>query len=556
MRFLTGCISIEFVLAVVLRMRPACTVPLTFGRGPEPLRLRPLRGGPGQAATVEGRVVLDGIQLLRGAFVRLESYTLNHAAESLLGKSKTLVDEEGGRLILRLFQEDRDRLVAYNRKDAELVLEILEHLELIPLTVKRSQLTGMPPDRVASSIAAFDYLYLSALHPRGIVAPTTRSESLPAGSGGHVLEPRAGLHESVGLLDFKSLYPSLMRTFQIDPLGHARPGRDPIMAPNGATFSREPGILPSLLDDLMPQRDAAKAAGDAVGSQAIKILMNSFYGVLGTPACRFAHPDLANAITGLGRSLLLWTRDRLEALGYPVLYGDTDSVFVHLPGTPDDAVSLGRDLATRLTRELAAHIRERWEVTSRLELEFEKLYLRLMLPPLRAGGGGARKRYAGWVYREDQEPRLEFVGLEAVRRDWTELARGLQRELYRRVFAGEPVAPLLRSTVEAVRTGQRDPELVYRKAIRKSLDSYTTSTPPHVAAARKRGKPGARTVSYVMTRNGPEPVERRVSPIDYEHYVQRQVRPIAEPVLHLLGETFDRAIGDDRQTDLFPDWPA
>ena len=99
----------------------------------------------------------------------------------------------------------------------------------------------------------------------------------------------------------------------------------------------------------MPQRAQAKRDGDAVKSQAIKILMNSFYGVLGTPACRFADPQLANAITGFGREILLWTQRRFRDLGYEVLYGDTDSLFV-LSGEddPDRAEQLARELERRL----------------------------------------------------------------------------------------------------------------------------------------------------------------------------------------------------------------
>ena len=106
------------------------------------------------------------------------------------------------------------------------------------------------------------------------------------------------------------------------------PGDDPIVAPNGAAFRRQPGILTQILDELFPRREAAKAVGDRVASQAIKILMNSFYGVLGTPACRFHNPELANAITSFGREVLLWSKARIESFGKRVLYGDTDSLFV------------------------------------------------------------------------------------------------------------------------------------------------------------------------------------------------------------------------------------
>jgi DNA polymerase-2 len=554
---ITGWNVIDFDLDVLSRMASRQGESLTIGRGPGPVRIRRADSWRGSSrAQIPGRVVLDGIELLRGAFVRMESYALNAVAREVLGKQKTITGSNRAEEIQRLFEEDRAALVAYNLNDARLVQEIVDRLHLVDLAVERSRLTGMPPDRVAASIASFDFLYLSELSRRRIVAPSVGSsnEMNGATSGGHVLEPVPGLYRNVLVLDFKSLYPSVIRTFQIDPLGRLPspgPEDDPILAPNGAAFRREPGILPRLLDELFPRREEAKRAGDLVASQAIKILMNSFYGVLGTPACRFASPALANAITGFGREILLWTKALIESWSYRVLYGDTDSLFV-LSGTDDadEAERLGAELVGRLNRMLAEHVRETWRVDSRLELEFERLYLRLLLPLARRGSAGARKRYAG-LAKDDGEPRVVFTGMEVVRRDWTELARRVQRELYLRLFSDRPVDDYVRGIVAELRAGELDRHLVYRKALRKRLDEYTASTPPHVAAARKlRGKPG-RVIDYVITTAGPEPVSEQLSPVDHEHYVQKQIRPVAEPVLALLRLDFDRVIGDESQPSLF-----
>jgi DNA polymerase-2 len=309
--------------------------------------------------------------------------------------------------------------------------------------------------------------------------------------------------------------------------------------------------------------------------------MNSFYGVLGTPACRFSNPALANSITGLGRELLLWSKRWFEGRGFRVLYGDTDSLFVHsgrddavaadagrdargratqaragmpeveqrreqLPGAV--AESEARELAAALNAELEREIGDRWRVDSKLELEFEKLYVKLFLPHARGSARGASKRYAGLVHRS---PDVEFVGMEVVRRDWTALAKQVQRELYRRLFAGEPVDAYLADIVRKVRSGALDDALVYRKNLRKSADDYTAATPPHVAAARKSTQPQGRLVSYVMTTAGAEPLDNRQHPLDREHYVAKQVRPVAEPVLETLGLDFESAIGDRRQAELF-----
>jgi DNA polymerase-2 len=555
---LTGWNTIDFDLTALQRIAARVRHPFELGRDAGAMKLRKAEGyfGSGQA-NVPGRLVLDGIDLLRGAFVRMDDYSLDAVAREVLGEGKAVAGDVRDRVaeIQHNYAHDLPAFALYARTDARLAFEIVAKLNLVPLAFARSALTGMTPDRVAASIASFDFLYLSELERLKIVAPTVRSDDSrvhAAQQGGHVLEPVTGLHENVWVFDFKSLYPSIIRTFNIDPLAYVaapQPGDDLIETPGGA-FRREPAILPGLLDELFPRREAAKRAGDAVASQAIKILMNSFYGVLGTPACRFSNPALANSITGLGRELLLWSKRWFEGHGFRVLYGDTDSLFVH--SGRDDPVAAqaeARELADALNAELEREIADRWRVESKLELEFEKLYVKLFLPHARGSARGASKRYAGLVHGCGGD--VEFVGMEVVRRDWTALAKQVQRELYRRLFANQPVDAYLAEIVRQVRGGALDDELVYRKNLRKSVDDYTAATPPHVAAARKSAQPQGRLVSYVMTTAGAEPLDNRQHPLDREHYVAKQVRPVAEPVLETLGLDFERAIGDRRQAELF-----
>lgn len=554
---LTGWNVADFDFSVLLRRAQELRQSLALGRGPGPTRYRPGRGfRQASQVMIPGRVVLDGPELLRGAFIRLEQYSLDFVAREILGEGKTLRVSGRADEILECFEQDRARFVEYNLTDARLVIDILERLQLVELAVERSLLTGLPLDRVSSSVAALDFLYLQELGKRRVVAPSvrTRRRAAQATSGGHVFAPTPGLYRNVLVLDFKSLYPSLIRTFHIDPLGYVErpePGDPVIRAPNDAAFRPEAGVLGRLLDELFPRREEAERSGHRVASYAIKILMNSFFGVLATPVCRFYNPAVANAITESGRRLLLWSRERLESWGHRVLYGDTDSLFVEAglqEATP--ARQLGARLVARLNRDLAEYVRREWRVTSRLEVELEELYLRLLLPPTRHGGAGARKRYAGLVDRQGKRE-VVFVGLEAVRRDWTDLARSAQRELYRRLFFDEPVEEYLRQLVARLRAGQIDEQLIYRKALRKELDAYTSTTPPHVAAARKLGQPVGNLISYVMTVNGPEPAADRKSAIDYRHYLDKQLQPIAAPVLELLGLDFAKLLGDDRQMELF-----
>jgi len=564
---LTGWNTIDFDLTVLERVAARLRHPFNLGRDTGPIRIRKAEGwfGSGQAS-VPGRLVLDGIDLLRGAFVRMDDYSLDAVAREVLGEGKALRGGEEGagkrdardRIaeIQHNYRHDLAAFALYARTDARLAYDIVARLNLIPLAFARTRLTGMMPDRVAASIASFDFLYLSELRHQDIVAPTVRSDDsrvFAAQQGGHVLEPMTGLHRNVWVFDFKSLYPSIIRTFNIDPVSYVAeppPGADLIETPGGA-FRREPAILPQLLDELFPRREAAKKAGDEVASHAIKILMNSFYGVLGTPACRFYNPALANSITGMGREMLLWSKRWFEAVGFRVLYGDTDSLFVHSGSEdPGRAREQGGELAKALNRDIARYIEERWRVPSRLELEFEKLYLKLFLPSARHSTRGASKRYAG-LLREGEHDRVEFVGMEVVRRDWTALAKQVQRELFQRLFADQPVEQYLAQIVRQVRKGELDEALVYRKNLRKDADQYTATTPPHVAAARKSNRSSGHLISYVMTKAGPEPIDNVQHPLDREHYVAKQVRPVAEPVLAALGLDFDRVIGDDRQMDLY-----
>ena len=552
---LTGWNVIDFDLKVLDRIAKRLRRPLTLGRDAGALRLRPPQGyfGSGQA-TIPGRLVLDGMDLVRGAFLRLTDYSLDGVASAVLGEGKVALADAGGNraeAILARYEADLPTFAEYARTDARLALAIVAKLDLVNLAFARSRLAGMTPDRVAASIASFDFLYLAALRQRRIVAPTVRSGDASVyrrQAGGHVFEPAAGMHDNVWVFDFKSLYPSVIRTFNIDPLGFAQAVRcdDPLRVGSQAAFARGEAILPAMLDALFPRREAAKRRGDAVASQAIKILMNSFYGVLGTPACRFHNVAIANAITGLGRQLLQWSKAWFEERGFAVLYGDTDSVFVRSGMDVDAARAAAPGLAAQLNDAVAAHVQDKWRVASRLELEFEKLYVKLFLPSVRHGRAGARKRYAGLV---DGAAGVEFVGMEVVRRDWTELAKDVQRELYARLFAGEAVEDYLQGVAADLRQGRLDAKLTYRKGLRKPPAKYTANTPPHVAAARKSAT-ADRVVAYVMTVAGPEPLDALANEPDREHYLDRQVRPVAEPVLAALGLDFDQVVGDDRQLAL------
>jgi DNA polymerase-2 len=353
------------------------------------------------------------------------------------------------------------------------------------------------------------------------------------------MDSRPGLYDNVLVLDFKSLYPSIIRSFQIDPLGLAMADDDPVPGFLGGTFARRGAILPELITELWGIREAAKRAGDLALSQAVKILMNSFYGVLGSNGCRFFDPRLASSITRRGHEIINRSREQIEGQGLGVIYGDTDSLFVLLGPDHTEAAArgIGAELAADLNRWWRTRLATEHRIESHLEIEFETHYLRFLMPTVRGAETGSKKRYAGLV-RDGDETRLVFKGLESVRSDWTPLAREVQRELYRRVFLDEPYEDYLRDIVARLGVGELDELLVYRKRLRRPLDTYVRNVPPHVQAARKLERHG-RDIEYVITLNGPEPVEARHSALDYDHYIDRQLAPVADGILHFLGRRFD-----------------
>jgi DNA polymerase-2 len=431
-------------------------------------------------------------------------------------------------------------------EDARLVRDILIKQGLLDLTLTRSQLTQLPLEKAWGSVVAFETLYISELHRRGLVAPTRGIDAgeEEGGTGGLILDPLVGLHEHVLVFDFKSLYPSVMRTFNIDPLafvqGKGSGGKGGITAPNGTVFTREPGILPEILHGFFKHRAAAKERGQAAEAYSYKIIMNSFYGVLATDACRFADRKLADAITTFGQKLLLWMKSYFSCRGYKVLYGDTDSLFVavgELASMPlQDILQFGQKLCAEANEALASALQREYQVTSHMELEFEEYFRYFFLPADRGGEGSRAKNYAG-LQMDERSQRLEIKGMEAVRSDWTPLARRLQRDLLRMLFQDQPPADMVshvQAVMRSMQAGELDEELVYRKRIRKPLEAYTRTTPPHIKAARLLPR-AVRVVRYVITRQGPQPLGFVKAAVDYEHYRIKQILPIVEGLAPFAG---------------------
>ena len=546
---------IGFDLMFLERKCGELNIPFDIGRGEGKTSLRSRKNGS-YFAFIPGRIVIDGPPALRSSFFSFEDYKLETVAQELLKTGKTITpDKNKVHEIERLFKEDKVKLAEYNLQDAVLVSNIFKKSALIELSVKRAQLSGLLMDQLGMMTAAFDHFYLPRLHRAGYVAPNIKDiVELDHAAGGYVLDPTPGLYDDVIVLDFKSLYPSIIRTFKIDPISRIHAGENTIRTPEGYKFSLTKNFLPDFIARLIEKRNEAKIKGDKQLSQAIKILMNSFYGVMGSYGCRFYHPDLPTAITSTGHYLLLGSKDYLEKKNYQVVYGDTDSLFVLLGGMGNqgkglskdqfagesDVESLGEKIANELNEYWSAKLKNEFGVESFLEIEYEKYYRKFIITPARGSETGAKKRYAGLLVKNGEE-KLEFVGMEFVRSDWTRLAKEFQVELYDRIFKNLEIEDWMRKYAASVQKGELDDKLVYRKRLRKNIDEYTKNIPPQVRAAKMIDS-GRGLIYYVITKHGPIPIELDHSDIDYQHYIDKQLKPVADSVLSLFGISFDSIV--------------
>jgi DNA polymerase-2 len=549
---------IQFDLRILQRHAEQFHVPLKLGRDGSAMEWREHGARHGHFfAGIAGRLVIDGIEALKSATWSFPSYSLENVSQALLGEGK-LIHNPYDRMeeINRRFAEDKPALARYNLKDCELVTRIFAHTDLMTFLLERASVTGLAADRSGGSVAAFEHLYMPVMHRQGFVAPNLGDIPAADSPGGFVMDSRSGLYDSVLVLDYKSLYPSIIRTFLIDPVGLVEGMRssDPADTVDGfmqARFSRTKHCLPAIVKQISEGRDAAKRERNKPLAQALKIILNALYGVMGTTGCRFFDPRLASSITMRGHEIMHRTRALIEGQGYQVIYGDTDSTFVWLgrPHADLDADAIGRALVAHVNAWFTQHLLDEYGLANAMELQYETHYRRFLMPTIRGSDEGSKKRYAGLSRAADGSDLMVYKGLETVRSDWTPLAQQFQQELYGRIFRAEPYRDYVRDYVRRTRSGELDHLLVYRKRLRRTLDDYERNVPPHVRAARSadaynlaHGRQlqyqNGGTIAYLMTTAGPQPLEVLSAPLDYAFYIERQLLPIADAILPFVGDDF------------------
>ncbi|MFA5930864.1 MAG: DNA-directed DNA polymerase [archaeon] len=465
-----------------------------------------------------------------------------------------------------------ERVVDYNLKDSITALRIAK--EFLPMFVEVSKLTSQTLHETTRNTTSqmVEDLLMKEVHMRGVVAPNKPKESQiqerttnPI-KGAFVKEPVAGLHEGIAVLDFASLYPSIIISHNISPetlnCSHEE-CKQKNTSPDGTHFcTKERGLFPEILERMLKKRLALKAEYKKKKKEegiddkvlfakqwALKIVLNSVYGYLGYARARWYSRECASAVTAFARGYIQETIKKAEKAGFEVLYGDTDSNFLKM-----------NDKTKKEVEEFTQKVNK--ELPEGMELEIDGFYKRGIFVTKKEGGA-AKKKYA----LIDEKGNLKIVGFEYVRRDWCITAKETQKKVIELVLSkGDPkeAAKYVRNVLTELKAGKvPKKDLVIMTLLQRKLKDYD-SIGPHVAAAEKaiaRGKElgVGSMLSFIITKGNDKAsisdkaeLEEYVEEGNYdaEYYIENQVLPAVIKIMQELGYSREDLLQGGKQTGL------
>ncbi len=434
--------------------------------------------------------------------------------------------------MMEYWEENPGKVRDYSRQRAEAILEAFNLLR--DFIFNLSELTGMPADYVLTASTGFrveNYLMYLA-YKEGEIIPKRREVGHVSYPGGLVKAPKPGLHRDVAVIDFRSMYPSIMIKYNVS-FDTLSPDGDNI-SPAGHRFKKAPeGFLPKALRTLLEERRRIQERLRSLGEgspeakildarqRAVKLIANAIYGYTGWVGARWYSREVAEATAAWGRKMISESIRKAEQLGMKVIYSDTDSLFlVNHKNKIDKLIN--------------------WiEQGLRLEAKLEKIYRLIVFTE-------AKKKYAGIT----QEGKIEIAGLEAVRGDWSKAARNAQREVIEALLKtgriNEAVAAARRHILRVIRRQLPVKDLVIWKQITRPLHEYA-ATQPHIAVAKRlveegwKIQPGDKVGFVVVSGTGPlyqrakTYFEVQPDEVDWDYYLEKQVMAACMRVLEPLG---------------------
>lgn len=504
--------------------------------------------------------------------VKLQRLTLQKAYEEILGKKKEDIKKFEIYKAWDAGGADLAHLADYNRSDSVACLELAEYA--LPLELELARVCGETFFEVSRSSASqlVESLLMHLAFKRGELIPnkpreaeTVARQSNPI-EGAFVKTPEPGIYENLAMLDFKSLYPSIIISHNIDPATlncSCCSEKEKLVSPQGHSFcTKQKGVIPAMLAQILDARGKVKQQMKGVDRDsheykklyarqwALKIIANATYGYLAYARSRWYSRECAESTTAWAREFIHKAIDAAEQQGFKVIYGDTDSVLMLYKKGSEQAVL---DFQKKFNSGLPQG----------MELELEDFYPRGIFVSKKQGENkaekGAKKKYA----LINREGRIKIRGFELVRRDWSRVARQTQRQVLEILLKEGDVVKakaVVKKIIEELRAGRVLLEdCVILTQLRKKAKAYEVMS-PEVAAflkAKKAGLPYTEysTIPYVVTRAG-KSISEKAEPVelakdyDAEYYVNNQVLPAVLKILSALKIDADELLSGGKQMGL------
>ncbi|MFP4001659.1 MAG: DNA-directed DNA polymerase [Thermoplasmata archaeon] len=505
--------------------------------------------------SVNGRIIADAWWSVKSE-LNLKRETLNHVAEELLGEEKDDVDSSD---IDEEWRSDPEKVKRYCVKDAELALDILKELEVLSKAMDMGTVAKLPVDEGLNprTSTLVDSILIRKADENAVGVPLTSHRGKGGKiKGGYVHSVEPGLYHWVSVLDFKSMYPSIIIQNNICFTTISSEGE--IESPTGVRFlspEKKKGLLPQILEELMEERDEVKQKmRESEGKEeryyrglqnAIKVLMNSFYGVFASSFYRFTDPDIGESITAFARENIKQLIEELQDDGLKVIYSDTDSVFFQ---SPEDDLEETIEISERIAEDYSREA---------IILEFEKI-----LNPFFSHG--KKKRYVGNVIWPEED--MLVRGYELRRSDSFQAQDDALREIFEYILDDDVEGAVERAKewIQEVKEGQVDIEKLVISRSCKRFDSYKSpESMPNVQAAKKMKELGHKftpgmKVSWIVTNADKTPQEVEPWLPDHEiekepdwRYYARRVAKTLSRVTEVFGWDEEALLAGNKQSDLF-----
>lgn len=371
-----------------------------------------------------------------------------------------------------MFNEDKVVLVMYNFKDCELVMCIFVKIDIFFFLLECVSVIGLQVDCSGGLVVVFMYLYLLYMYCKGYVVFNFGDVEVLVSLGGFVMDLCVGLYDLVIVLDYKSLYFSIICSFLIDLVGLVdgilnELESEIVFGYNGVCFLCCSYSLLVIIEQIWQGCEVVKVQGNKLLQQVLKIIMNFFYGVLGLIGCCFFDLCLVLFIIWCGYEIMYCMCELIEEVGYEVIYGDIDFIFVWLCWLygDDEVCQIGLQLIVCINDWWCCYLVGQYQLESVLELQFEVYYQCFLMLYVCGVEIGSKKCYVGYVWISEGEDKVIYKGLEMVCIDWLLLVQCFQQVLYLCIFCGEFYCDFIIGYVVDLLVGWLDDLLVYCKCL-------------------------------------------------------------------------------------------